>query len=93
MSCTLLDLGCHMQGAFWGLVNAVPWWVWLVVAIAGAGAAYKLGGWPAMAALAFGYGMFWGHKTASTEERLPDPDTPRKPKKKRRPTIFDTFNR
>lgn len=92
MSCHLLDLTCHLQGAFWGVVNAVPWWVWLVAALAGLGVAYKLGGWPAVAALAFGYGLFWGRKSVSTDDQYahPDPRAPKvKPPRKKRPTIFD----
>ncbi len=88
MKCDLLDLGCHVSSGFWGLVGLVPWWAWLVIAIAGLGVAYRLGGWPAVAALCFGYGVFWGGKLAksvSTEEQYGGREV-RKPGKVRTPT-------
>lgn len=67
MKCGLLDIPCQAEAAFWGLVNLVPWWAWLAAALAGLLVAYKLGGWPLVAALCFGYGIIWGrHKDDQT---------------------------
>ncbi len=85
MTCALLDIGCHMQSAFWSLVNIVPWWAWIAIAVAGIGAAYRFGGWPAVAALAFGYGVLWGSRRDTAKpERGGKPDPPRKPRGARR---------
>ena len=82
-----LDLGCYVASSFWGLIGLVPWWVCVLLAIAGLGAAYRFGGWPAVAALCFGYGVFWGarrpprskepHKHVSGRDADPAPRKPR----------------
>lgn len=84
MTCALLDLGCHMQSSFWGLVGLVPWWAWIALAIAGLGAAYRFGGWPAVAALAFGYGVLWGARRAPQDKPPKPAAPPRKTAGKRR---------
>lgn len=85
MTCALIDLGCHMQSAFWSLINLVPWWAWLAIAVAGIGAAYRFGGWPAVAALAFGYGVLWGSRRGPTKpERGEKSDPWHKPRGARR---------
>lgn len=94
MKCDLLDLGCHVSSGFWNLVGLVPWWAWLVIAVAGLGVAYRLGGWPAVAALCFGYGVFWGGKLAkpvSTEEQYGQPEV-RSGRKVRKPSGKRTYN-
>lgn len=62
MTCGFWDVSCHVESAFWGLVNLVPWWAWLTVAVLGLLIAYKIGGWPLVAALCFGYGVLWGRR-------------------------------
>lgn len=98
MSCALLDLGCHAQSSFWGLVGLVPWWAWIAIAVAGLGVAYRLGGWPAVGALLFGYGWAWGrygdrqdapHEHVSGRDGAP----PVRPPKRKRPTLIDLFTR
>ena len=82
MSCAFFDLPCHAQDWFWGLVNMVPWWAWIAIAVAVAGAAYRFGGWPAVAALMFGYGYLWAKRPSEREPvenldpRSPDADRP-----------------
>lgn len=74
-----------------GLAGIVPWWAWIAMAVAGVGVAYRIGGWPAVAALAFGYGVLWGGRVARGGGR---DDAPRAaaPRRKR-PTLMDLFSR
>ena len=91
MTCALLDIGCHMQSSFWAIIGTVPWWAWIALAVAGVGVAYRLGGWPAVVALAFGYGVLWGGRMARDDRRVDAPHEPA-PRRKR-PTLMDLFNR
>lgn len=102
MTCALLDLGCHVQSSLWGLVGLVPWWAWIAVAVAGLGVAYRLGGWPAVAALVFGYGWAWGRygdgapgRPTDRHEHVAgrDADPPQRPPRRKRPTLIDLFTR
>lgn len=100
------DIGCHVQSSLWGLVGLVPWWAWVAIAVAGLGVAYRLGGWPAVAALVFGYGWAWGRygdaapgrpgdRPTDRHEHVAgrDADPPQRPPRRKRPTLIDLFTR
>lgn len=110
MSCGLLDLACHAQGAAWewwagvGLLNKLLIIAGLLSIILGVSWSFlsflkRIGGWPAVAgAVAVIVGLVLAllpRKPASelASENVDGPDADPPPKKPRRKTLQDLFER
>lgn len=56
----VLGITDGLVGFFAAVVFGLPIWLIVAIAIVGLGVAYRFGGWPAVGAALFGYGVLWG---------------------------------
>lgn len=67
MNCGLIDLPCYLEGWFWGLVNMVPLWAWIALAIVAVGVIWKFAGWPGLIGLAGAVGFILGRRSMTDD--------------------------
>lgn len=89
MTCGLIDVPCHIESWFWGLIGMVPFWGWAVLALIVVGAVWKFAGWPGLVALGAVAGFILGRRQEPVpdSEIWPHPDTPKKPRKTAKRTL------
>jgi len=97
MKCGLIDVPCHIETWFWGLVGLVPWWGWVAAAALLAIIVWRLLGWWGLVGLAGIAGFILGRRNEPFPVDLPEQDAeppmPRRKPRKTRKTIADLFRR